>query len=255
MRTLLMLAAIGACGDDGGIAPDARVVLDAPADAPTPQKQAIVAILEDKPSNMTLWLGAFGTSLSIELDSRDEGPCQITHSMNGSNQRVSAGTLTVSGGSAATVTMPFDPMGYTSMASGLVYGGNDQLTFSASGATVPAFSGQLVFPSLVTVTSGTPTVLRLSGFTATWDATTSPVVILINQYPSSAPGLHVSCTFDGAAGTGTVPAAALTDVMTTVSVSIAIETQTTATVMAGEYPVELLVIYAALVRAGVPVQP
>src|SRR5262245_39939100 len=60
MRKLLMLTAIGACGDDGGIAPDAGGVLDAPADAPTPQKQATVAVLQDKPSNMTLWLGAFG---------------------------------------------------------------------------------------------------------------------------------------------------------------------------------------------------
>jgi hypothetical protein len=252
MRALVWLAIICACGDDGGSAAVDASLVDAP-DARQPRNQGVFAIIESKAMNLTFELATFGTDIQIIAASRDDGPCHIQDAFVGSSPRVNAGTLTVSGGTAATVTMPYVPEGYVHMASGLSYAPNDQLTLAASGATVPAFSSTISFPATVTVTSGSPTVLRKSGFTATWDATTGPVTIHVNQSRTGA-NLNISCTFDGPAGTGTVPASALAEVMTNDSVQITVAMETKATLMAGDYAVDLLATYVALAANNLSVQ-
>lgn len=207
--------------------------------------------------NQTIVLANFFVDHSTLVASRDDGSCHIEQRNQVMELPIDAGTIMIMGGSAATVSVPFDPMagGYVAVETGLTYGPGDQLATSTSGATVPAFSDQLAFPGRVTVTSGTPTVLNKSGFTATWDPTTGPVTIGINQYPSGAPALNITCSFDGTAGTGTIPAAALSDVLTTKSVGIGISVQTRVMVMAADYPVNLFATYGALNANGVPVQP
>ena len=251
---LLLLCA---CGDDGAAPPDAPRA-DARADAPADAQHAntgVIAVFEQKPSNVTFMAGAFGTDLVVIVSSRTEGPCVVQRSMVGSMLRVSAGTLTVSSGSAAPVTLPFDPMGYFNMVTGLTYPAGDPLTISATGGVVPAFSFQLAFPAYVTVTSAAPTVLRKSGFTATWNGTTSPVEITILQYPMNVPGLGIACTFDGAAGTGTVPAAALTDLVMGVSATVNVSTVVKMPNTSGDYPVDLRAQYVAQQTSNLSVQP
>jgi hypothetical protein len=254
MRTL-WLVMLGACGGSSMQTPDAGSRADARPDA-AHKNFGLVGVIEDVAMNSTFVLAGWGTDLDIIVASRDDGPCHVQQANLGTMPRVSAGTVTITGGSAAAVTMPFDvDNGYFSVAQGLSYAPGDQLTISASGGVVPAFSGQLAFPAPLTVTSGTPTVVKKSGFTATWNATTSPVVIGISQYPSGAPKLNISCTYDGATGTGAIPASALSDLMTTVSVGVLVSAETNVTMMAGDYPADLRAAYAALQKNGIPVQP
>lgn len=251
-----MLALLCACGDDGAALADANPKpSDGPADAG--KNVGLVAIVEDNASNNTIALAAWGTDLDIIVSSRDDGPCHIERANAGNMARASAGTVSIAGGSAATVTMPFDAVnGYVSVASGSSYAPDDQLTISATGGVVPAFSGQLAFPALLTVTSGTPTAIyKTMGFTATWDATTSPVTVTINQYPSNAAKLGITCRFDGTAGIGAVPASAVTDLLFNVPASIAILTETNVKIMAGDYPTDLRASYAAILKSGIVVKP
>lgn len=245
-----------ACGDDGASNAVDASLADAPPDAQV-KKAGLVAIVEDKAMNQTIVLGNFFVDHSTVVASRDDGSCHIEQRNTVMELPINGGTITIMGGGAGTVSVPFDPMvgGYVAQGTGLSYGPGDQLTISTSGAMVPPLSGQLVFPVRVTVTSGTPTVLHKSGFTATWDPTAGPVTIGITQYPSGAPELRITCAFDGTAGTGTIPAAALSDVLTTTSVGIGVSMQTRLMVMAGDYPVNLFAIYGALDANSVPVQP
>jgi hypothetical protein len=244
-----------ACGG-GSTQVDARSNGDAPPDAPQ-KKFGSVAILEDKASNSTIELANFGADHSVLVAERDEGSCHIELRKQVMEVPLSGGMITISGGASGAVSLSFDQVagGYIAMASGLTYATNEQLTIYAPGDTVPAFSAQITFPAEVTLTSGSPTTLSKSGFTATWTPTTGTVVIAVSQYPSGGPALNLVCTFDGAAGTGAVPAAALTDLLTTVSAGVGVGTRSKVVTMAGEYPVNLEAMYQALNRRNLPVQP
>jgi hypothetical protein len=265
MRTIALLALIASCGDDGnGSGLDAKVpdasVPDSsgPPDAPdaSPQTpQGLFVIIESPTPGVTTWFAEFGTDLDIVVSSRDDGPCRVQRTMRTTNPRVSAGTLSVTGGTASAVTMSFRSSGYSHYASSLVYAAGDQLTLAASGATVPAFSTQLAFPSSLTLTSTAPTELSMSGFTATWNTTTSDVYFEISQFRSGEPAVVLICTFDGTVGTGSVPASALTDFVTSAPAGIGISTRTRQPVTAGVYDVDVLAAYVGLASSNVPVVP
>jgi hypothetical protein len=255
MKGLVAFVLVAACGGNSGTTPDSPPMADASPDAPS-KKYGFIGVAEAKAANQTAVLGIFGTDLDVTVSSRDDGPCQIVKAYAGSNPPVGAGTVTVSGGTAAPVMITFDTTNnYFFMTSGFSYATNDQLSVSATGATVPAFSGTIAFPASLTVTSPVPTSLSKTGFTTTWTPTTSTVSVAINQYPSGAPKLNILCLFDGAAGTGTVPASALADVATGVPVAIGISTRTDVMMTAGDYAIDLLGIYGARTTNGVPVQP
>jgi hypothetical protein len=215
----------------------------------------LVGVVEDVALSSTSQLAIFGTDLDLPVSSRDDGPCHVEQAYaNSSAKPVSAGTVTVSGGSAPIVMLVPDANNqYFAMATGLSYVGGDQLSISAAGATVPTFSSTAGFPATVTVTSSAPTLLHKSGLTVTWNATTSPVTISVTQYPSGAPKLNVACIFDGSAGTGTIPGSALMELATSSSAGIAISTRTDVRMMIGDYAIELLAVYGARI-SNVPVQ-
>jgi hypothetical protein len=254
LALLATIPLIAACRREAAL-PDSLVFQDSSVDAPN-RKVGEVSILVDKTINSTLWLAVFGTDLDLFIEDRDDGPCSIRLSRVGAGMAVSAGVLTVSGGTSATVTMPFDPAnGYFSSAPGVLYVANNQLAVDATGGAVPEFGAQLAFPTTLAVTSASPTALRLSGFTATWSPTASPVVISVRQYPSGAPKLSIRCVFEGGAGTGTIPASSLTDIVLNESVGIDISTESLITVMAGEYPVDFRGVYSAVNTNSLDVQP
>lgn len=249
----VMLAA--ACGGDGNSTPDASTV-DAAPDAQV-HKRGAVAAVEDAAQNMTYVFGNFFTDTSTPVTVRDDGPCHIDLRFGANALPINAGTLSVTDGGTGLFTIQFDPAngGYFVMASGLTYAADAQITARATGATVPAFTQTLPFPAPVTVTSAAPTVLHKSGFTATWTATTSPVVIDVSQYSSGSPQLSIRCVFDGTTGTGTIPATALAEVQTTTSVGIGIGTQQTAHFMVGDYETDMFTLHQRLNRNNIPVQP
>jgi len=250
MRLHIILLALAGCSSSEL----GEVTADAQLDAAPSYKEGYVEILGRKSITLTEVAGAF---LADEppVAVRDDGPCRIALRNRAMTPTVSAGTLTIAGGAGPTVTLSYDPYtGYFKDTYGPSYAANDQLTVSAAGDAVPAFSTQIAFPASVTVTSGTPAILNKSGFTATWDLTTSPVRIRIGQYPSGAPQLSITCVFDGAAGTGMIPASALADVMMGGSVVIQVTTTSATRLMVGEYPTDLTASEWA-VLTQVPVQP
>src|SRR5207248_420835 len=102
----------------------------------------------------------------------------------------------------------------------------DHLMFTASGGAVPALMAAPDFPTNVkrvspVPSSGFPPTVPVdrSGFTATWTPGSGDVVILIGQgVPaggSRQPGLLIQCSYPGMGGTGTVPAAAMTELTPT----------------------------------------
>lgn len=254
--SLLVFFVGSGCGGENNARPDGFVPMDATSPDAQNKRFGLLTVLADKDTNSTSRLGIFGTDLDIITASRDDGPCHITQSRVGPGPPVSAGTLTISGGVSGTVTIPFDPVNYYfSTAPGLLYAANDQLTISVTGATVPAFSTQINFPETLMVTSNSPTALSKSGFTATWTPTASSVVIGIRQYPNGSPKLSIECLFAGAAGTGFVPASALAEVVSNVSVGIGVSTRTYLMTTVGDYPLELRAIYGALNKNNLSVNP
>src|SRR5687767_12723833 len=155
----VVVALAAACGSDGVAMPDASVA-DASPDAAR-RNVGLFLIFESPIMNTTAYLGVFSANVDSVIATREDGPCTIEQTRPNTQPRQSAGTITVAGGAASPVTIPFDPVeSYFAMTSGLVYAANDQLTITATGAAVPAFSGQLAFPATVSLTSGSPTSLR-----------------------------------------------------------------------------------------------
>jgi hypothetical protein len=145
---------------------------------------------------------------------------------------VSAGTLTVSGGTAPVVIAPTNTAGYVSYSyqstSGAGDGGpsfaaGDTLTVSASGAAAPAFSATVTVPGTIQVTEppppsptlpdGAPLVFpmlaapiaRTTDLPIAWTGGSSGNVLVA----LSSSGTSIECLFPESAGSAVIPAAAL----------------------------------------------
>jgi hypothetical protein len=131
---------------------------------------------------------------------------------------LSAGTITVTDTSrdAEAATLSFESPTDYQVAQGFMWSGGDTVSFSAAGATVPAFSGSLVGTTAPTLLSPT---LGVNGFfisastdlTVTWTpAGPSGATFFVVLTPvAAAPGMMVGCVSDDSAGTLTVPASLL----------------------------------------------
>jgi hypothetical protein len=206
--------------------------------------------------NSTLILAGFGAVPSTTISTRTDGPCEIKKSMGGSpGAVVSAGMVTISGGVPGTILLPQSADNrYLSQQVGFRYAANDMLTVNATGATVPAFSTMVTFPSTLTVTSPTTlTTLRKAGLSVAWTPTTGSVTVYIPQY-STTPNTLISCVYDAALGTATIPASALADLTTGMTATVSVSTNATTTSTAGPYEVMLAANYSAF-SASVTVQP
>jgi hypothetical protein len=140
------------------------------------------------------------------------GPCDLG-SCGTATMYPNAGTLTLTGG-MQTVTLTPGTDGSYSDASGTtaLWNGGETLTITASGGTVPAFSGSLRAPTPITVTglagAAWPTamvnVARTTDLVVTWTPASGTVLIGIGNQTSG-----MTCLFDASAGTGTIPSQAL----------------------------------------------
>ncbi len=126
---------------------------------------------------------------------------------------VSAGVITIHDGSAQLGQLTFDAGdGYNALDSitdtTLLWGSGDTITISATGATVPAFSGTVVVPDDLTVTSPTlslttPTTVPVaSDLVISWTTNAQTVDVFL---AGSVSGPSIFCTGTGAAGGLTVP--------------------------------------------------
>src|SRR5207247_2522715 len=144
------------------------------------------------------------------------GPCTITECSSFGTVHVDdAGALTIAGG-LSTLMFAYDSptTGYreTTTTTSPPWPPGSPLTMNATGATVPAFTASVVMPPQLTITApaapttgATLTVSRAGALTFTWDAAATTIQLTFDT-PGVTPFAAVQCTFDGAAGRGTVPA-------------------------------------------------
>ncbi len=151
-----------------------------------------------------------------------------------------AGTITIQS-PTSTTTLTFGQPSVDSPTP--LFAPGEILTMSGTGAEVPAFSGNVVAPGPVKVMSpslaGPLTITMAQGLPLAWQATTGRVVVYISSVgPTEYRTL--SCEFNGAAGVGTMPPAALS-AHGPGSANFFVYSVVSATTMAGAWPVGLFV--------------
>jgi hypothetical protein len=133
----------------------------------------------------------------------------------------SAGALDVTGGAfgEAGVQVGADTLGsYLYNTTGTMFAPGDVLSVSGAGSTVPAFATQtLAAPGAITVTmpeatdAGTLVIPTSQSLAVTWTGgvTGDHVIFTLNAFFANGGSASTACSWDAAAGQGTVPANAL----------------------------------------------
>jgi len=133
----------------------------------------------------------------------------------------SAGALDVTGGvfGEAGVEVSADNLGsYLYNTTGSMFAPGDVLSVSSAGGTVPAFPTQaLAAPGAITVTmpepddAGTLVIPTSQSLAVTWTGgvTGDHVIFTLNAFFASGASASTACSWDAAAGQGTVPPSAL----------------------------------------------
>ncbi len=194
---------------------------------------------------------------------RVDGPCTVVLCGTGAGASTtfqSAGTLTVRAAALDGGVVTLEPSAgatYQLITAALWRAPNQPLTITAAGAQVPAFSLTLPSPSTITVNSPTCTVnapctvSRSAPFTVSWSGgTTGSVVIDLFSQQGTAPSADVSCTFSASAGSATIPASTMRQLISG-SGSIRVWATSTATQTVADYAVTVSASSAPFVAAGV----
>jgi hypothetical protein len=223
----------GAAPTDGGTddAADGASATDAADAAPADHIGAIFAISDSTAADggvkSSYRAGASFTHVTVPdgaTQTKTVGPCVLEIIGEGTAAQetdVSAGAVHLTGGAAAIDLAPKSDNTYAPSASATsLYNGGETLVASADGKDVPAFTTSLIAPSKVTlaapvVTAGALTVKRSSGVAATFTSAGAGAaagsVVLYFSTTSTTMAFALTCTFDAAAGSGTIPAAAFAD--------------------------------------------
>ena len=132
---------------------------------------------------------------------------------------VSAGTVTISGGTTVATMTPDQTNIYTTSSNTQsLFAGGETLSFATSGAAAPASTTMLIAPTPVTITTpaqaASYTITRANGFALAWSRGGAGTVVIGIQsaITSTAPGTQygsVRCEFPVAGGSAIVPAASL----------------------------------------------
>jgi hypothetical protein len=149
----------------------------------------------------------------------NEGSCTLSTCMAGSSETVVlAGTISITTPSASGTLTPFPGIGYVSVTSSLELWTKPGQTMSAqaSGGEIPAFMLSTTAPGVIVIgvpvfpmsPGSIPTlpIPKSQDFAVTWSGT-SPGNVIVSL--SSPPNDQITCTFEPAAGHGTVPASLL----------------------------------------------
>ncbi len=151
---------------------------------------------------------------------RREGACVIATVDSVTSpfvDHLSAGTLTVSGGSMAAVSIdPFAGYYLGTSEPGAHWMPGDRLTITAMGDAIPAFAGSVTMPSALSIMSPRPdasgriTVDRTTGFSVAWSASATGYVLVEIFQQMGSTTAYVTCDFARSAGTATIAASMLT---------------------------------------------
>ena len=136
-----------------------------------------------------------------------------------------------------------------------LFAGGEKIVLSAAGAMVPGFTANAVAPATVDITlpvepanKAPLPVDRNQDLVFTWqNGSIGDVVAILSDGVST----KLTCTFPAAAGTGTVPHAALLELAPSSTGLFVIEPISAQTVIAGEWAVQV-VVGNALTWNGVP---
>jgi hypothetical protein len=209
----VVLAACSGGGDDGG----------GSIDAPKATHSGYVSIQSYDAMNTpntptrggTASAGFFGSG-AFCTNLMTIGACDIATCVSTPPAGVSAGTITISGAAQAVTMTPTATATYnTFMTADPLFSGGEMITFTATGADVPAFMKSITAPTKATITapakpSSTSPYLMISrsqDFSVSWTGGGSGLVQV--ALTSSQADQRVFCRFEASAGTGKVPSAAL----------------------------------------------
>ena len=222
-------ASEGAAPNDAAadVVTDSASTADAADAAPADHVGAIFAISDttaaDGGAKSSYRAGASFTHVTSPdgtTQTKTVGPCLVELIGDGAAAQetdLSAGAVHITGGSKTVDLAPKSDNTYSpAVGSSSLYDGGETLTVSADGKDVPAFTTSLTAPSKVTlaapvVTASSLTVKRSTGVTATFSGASSGSVVLYFSATSATMAFALTCTFDAAAGGGTIPAAAFAD--------------------------------------------
>jgi hypothetical protein len=154
-----------------------------------------------------------------------------------------AGVVTITGGKQTVTLTPGTGSMYPvfSDQTSTLWNGGETLTVSVAGDTVPAFTGSLIAPSPFALTAPLPvnktfTITLGQDLTFTWTGAGSATVEITLDGPNKTPPLIV-CNFPGAAGSGTIPKAALANFSPGSGATFAGAVVTSVPIQAGDWPI------------------
>jgi hypothetical protein len=135
-------------------------------------------------------------------------------------QYVSAGTLTAKCGAGAAVPATLDAgKQLYKLDAGAPCAPGEKVTISASGDVAPAFSAEVAALSPTALLTPNPkadlALSRSGGLSLTWNPSGGSLLVTADgavSGPDSGESWYVHCQYDAAAGSGTVPPAALAKV-------------------------------------------
>jgi hypothetical protein len=204
--------------EDSGLPLDAGPTIDTGVDAPAEVQGGFVRV-EVSESGMGALSAAFGGRDQIgfpRLDisgcaRRDAGDCHslVCPSTLPPPEAVSAGTLTLGVDGSAPLDVAPDAMGHYTGTTGPVTSGTE-LTASASGAVVPAFSLAVTVPAAPVATLPT-TISMASDLVVTWDAAVAAEEVVFFVGGTSGRGAAI-CFVPASQGTVTMGSSLLADV-------------------------------------------
>ncbi len=136
------------------------------------------------------------------------GACEFTDCRKaGKATLVSGGKLTVTGGASPVTLMESSSHVYSFSSSATTWSSGAKLTLKAVGDTVPAFSTQGQAPTVFTLTKPSfdqsIAIDKSQDFELAWSNATDVVQLILVLQPDKT--LTLNCSFDGAAGKGTIP--------------------------------------------------
>lgn len=192
------------------------------------------------------------------------GPCLVVTGLKiGAGQNVPAGAITISGGKKTVTLMPDKSNSYPAYndyMNALWVGGETITVSSAGGAAVQAFSTTFVASSSVDITmphlvtlGQTLTIDRTADLPFQWTGGTVGN-LQVELSAGTPPNILVACNFPSAAGTGTIPKAALARLPASTSGSLILAGgggQFDKIVAAGDYTI-LIVANTGVTWGGMP---
>ena len=161
----------------------------------------------------------FQETTSSSCSMRKVGSCDVTRCdlVNGTSPsftNLGAGAVSVTGGSSPMTVTPASDGSYSFSGALATFTAGSDVTMSASGDAIAAFSTHVTFPASITVTNpgaSGPVIDHTKDLALAWTGGGSSQVLVNITETVLDRAVIIQCVFDAAGGSATVPAAALSD--------------------------------------------